>query len=46
MPEPVFVNVYEAHGIDSEELISTAYVAWRAGTGLPYRPAGIDSWAH
>jgi hypothetical protein len=37
-------------GIDSEDSIPPAYVAWRAGTtniGLSYRPArlGIDSWA-
>ncbi len=31
-PEPVFVNVYGALGIDSEESIPSAYVAWRAGT--------------
>jgi hypothetical protein len=30
--EPVFVNVYGAQGIDSEESISPAYVVWRAGT--------------
>jgi hypothetical protein len=36
-------------GIDSENSIPPAYVAWRAGTqiGLSYRPAmlGIDFWA-
>jgi hypothetical protein len=36
-------------GIDSKELISPAYVAWRAGTSkrvvVPACQAGIDSWA-
>jgi hypothetical protein len=43
-PEPVFVNVYGAQGIDSEESISPAYVVWRAGTKnrvvVPARQAG------
>jgi hypothetical protein len=42
--EPVFVNVYGAQGIDSEESISPAYVVWRAGTKnrvvVPARQAG------
>jgi hypothetical protein len=29
-PGPVFVNVYGAQGIDSEESIPSAYVVWRA----------------
>jgi hypothetical protein len=30
-PEPVFLNVYGAPGIDSKEWIPPAYVAWRVG---------------
>jgi hypothetical protein len=30
--EPVFLNVYGAHAIDSKECIPPANVAWRAGT--------------
>ncbi len=47
--EPVFVNVYGAPEIDSEESISPAYVAWRASTTnrVSYRPASlrIDTWS-
>ncbi len=36
-------------GIDTEETIPPAYVAWQAGTTnrvvVPARQAGIDSWA-
>jgi hypothetical protein len=46
----VFVKTWSINsgtGIDSEETISPAYVAWRAGTknrvvSLSYRPASID----
>ncbi len=45
-PEPVFVNVLRSPGIDSEESIPPAYVAWRAGTtyrGCRTVPSGWDS---
>jgi hypothetical protein len=35
MPEPIFLNVFGVQESMPQESISPAYVAWRAGTGLP-----------
>jgi hypothetical protein len=44
-PEPVFVNPLKSSGIDFEESIPPAYVAWQSGTTnrvvVPARQAGI-----